>query len=565
MSAKRIHLLEPRLANQIAAGEVIERPASVVKELVENSLDADATRIEIDIVNGGLQLIRIRDNGTGICQADLPLAVSRHATSKVATLADVEYLQSLGFRGEALASISSVSRFVLTSNTADKDTGWQVKLEGNDMLPSLSPAAHPQGTTVEVAELFFNTPARRKFMRSEQTEWHHILELIKRIALSRFDVGFYLTHQQRNILQLRTAEGESARQRRLQDICGTTFVHHSVALECIAQDVKLSGWIGLPSDAPTLPSPQYFYINGRMVRDRLLLHAVRQAYEGLLPDGRHPVYVLYLELDPGAVDVNVHPTKHEVRFRESRLIHDFIFSHLRKTLMNDVPTLSSGQYQAPVLGHQVAEQMALYSVLQGTDTHPPLQSRKPALSQPKLGIPLGQLHTRYLLIQQPTGLGIIDLGMAYEQLIYKTLQQTLINDSVLKAQPLLIPATLAITESLQDLLEAKQALFNQCGIDLNLLGNQQVILRTLPAAFRNAEVTVILETLLVALKQQQSALTAEDILKALAKAYFAAAKQLELNEINELLHQLADDHSISQQCLVEFSLKDIGKLFSRDE
>ncbi len=558
MSQQRIRLLEPLLANQIAAGEVIERPASVVKELIENSLDAGASRIEIDIVEGGLQLIRIRDNGSGIHADDLPLAVSRHATSKVASLTDLEYLQSLGFRGEALASICSVSRFALTSCTPAEATGWQVKVAGREMQPTLTPAPHPPGTTVEVADLFFNTPARRKFLRSAQTEWLHILELIKRIALSRFDVGFYLNHQQKSILQLRIADNESARLRRLQDISGASFIKNSTFLEFTASSLKLWGWAGLPSQAPTQPSPQYFYVNGRMIRDRLLLHAVRQAYEALLPEGRHPVYVLYLEVEPSTVDVNVHPTKHEVRFRDARLIHDFIFSSLRKAIAQSLGE-QTDEILSPVV-YQVAEQMALYPISPRAIDDSVQQST--AVAPMTLGIALSQLHGRYLLIQQPLGLGIIDLALAYEAWFYASLQASLQSDKALKSQPLLMPATLTTTENIQQLVEMKQEIFKQCGMDIAVLTNQQLILRALPAELRNTDMTHLCAALEAVLEQQQSALTTEDMLQVLAKCYFAPNKLLKNDEINQLLQKLAEDKTLRQRCLTQLSLNDISKLFS---
>ena len=561
MLVNRIHLLEPLLANQIGAGEVIERPASVVKELLENSLDAGASRIEIDIINGGLQLVRIRDNGVGIHQHDLSLAVSRHATSKVATLSDLEHLQSLGFRGEALASICSVSRFSLTSCTDSQDNGWQVKVEGRAMQPLLTPAAHPRGTTVEIADLFFNTPARRKFMRSEQTEWNSILELVKRAALSRFDVGFYLTHQQKNILQLRVADTEPARIRRLQEIGGANFARYSIALDTATQGISLWGWVGQPDEAPTQPNPQYFYVNGRMVRDKLLLHAVKQAYEGLLPAGRHPVYVLYLDIEPGAVDVNVHPAKHEVRFQESRLVHDFIFSRINKAIAGEAQQHFHPSSYASEPVHHVAEQMALYNAMHGATIEAVASPSPDTIKKPALGIPLGQMHARYLLLQQPAGLGIINVEKAYELLIYQSLTQTMNSEMQLLSQPLLIPTVISVTEAVSAAVEANQQLLRQCGFDLSALGEKQIVLRALPATFRNTDTNVLLENLLATLTRPVSAITVEDILSTLATCYFTAEKRLESKEIDELLDKLSEAQAIRQQCIAELSLNDLGMLF----
>ncbi|MEN3753370.1 DNA mismatch repair endonuclease MutL [Mangrovibacter yixingensis] len=321
-----IQVLPPQLANQIAAGEVVERPASVVKELVENSLDAGATRIDIDIERGGAKMIRIRDNGSGINKDELALALSRHATSKIASLDDLEAIMSLGFRGEALASISSVSRLTLTSRTADQQEAWQAYAEGRDMEVTVKPAAHPQGTTLEVLDLFYNTPARRKFMRTEKTEFAHIDEIIRRIALARFDVTINLSHNGKMVRQYRAVKEGTQEERRLGAICGTAFIEHALAIEWQHGDLGLKGWVVAPdSRSPANTDIQYSYVNGRMMRDKLINHAIRQACEDRLGQDQLPAYVLYLTVDPHQVDVNVHPAKHEVRFHQSRLVHDFIY------------------------------------------------------------------------------------------------------------------------------------------------------------------------------------------------------------------------------------------------
>ena len=332
-----IRLLTPRLANQIAAGEVVERPASVVKELVENALDAGARRVDIEVEQGGVKLIRVRDDGDGIDEADLPLALSRHATSKIENLDDLEAVASLGFRGEALASISSVSRLALTSRTERQEAASRVEVEGRDMDASISPAAHPVGTTVEVRDLFFNTPARRKFLRTEKTEFNHVEECVRRQALSRFDTGFTLRHNQRVIQSLRPAENPLDRERRIGSLCGQQFIDNTVVIDAEATGLKLWGWVALPTFSRSQADLQYFFVNGRVIRDRLVAHAVRQAYRDVLYNNRHPAFVLYLEVDPANVDVNVHPTKHEVRFRDGRLVHDFIFRTLHKALADVRP------------------------------------------------------------------------------------------------------------------------------------------------------------------------------------------------------------------------------------
>ena len=327
-----IKILPARLANQIAAGEVVERPASVIKELVENSLDSGATRIDIDIEKGGAKLIRVRDNGKGIAKDELGLALSRHATSKIHTLDDLEAIMSLGFRGEALASISSVSRLTLTSRPAAQEEAWSAYSEGRDMQVKLKPAAHPIGTTVEVLDLFFNTPARRKFLRTEKTEFAHIDELLKRIALSRFDVTINVRHNGKIIRQYRAAKNQLQTEKRIAAVCGNAFVRHMLRIELEHQGLKLHGWITTPEGARQQSDLQYCYVNGRMMRDKLINHAIRQSYEMSLKPDQFAAYVLFIELDPHQVDVNVHPAKHEVRFHQARLVHDFIYQALADAL-----------------------------------------------------------------------------------------------------------------------------------------------------------------------------------------------------------------------------------------
>lgn len=341
-----IKVLPPQLANQIAAGEVVERPASVVKELVENSLDAGATRIDIDIDRGGAKLIRIRDNGCGIGKDDLALALARHATSKITCLDDLEAILSLGFRGEALASISSVSRLILTSRTAEQNEAWQAYAEGRDMAVTVKPAAHPQGSTVEVLDLFYNTPARRKFMRTEKTEFTHIDEVVRRIALARFDVSVNLSHNGKLIRQYRAVKDRSQFSRRLASICSPAFVEHALEVEWSHGDLAIRGWVADPAGSRSLTDMQYCYVNNRMMKDRLINHAIRQAYQDQLKDDQQPAYVLYLDVDPHQVDVNVHPAKHEVRFHQSRLVHDFIYQAVMSVLQQaGAPVLDEPQLQ----------------------------------------------------------------------------------------------------------------------------------------------------------------------------------------------------------------------------
>ena len=327
-----IRLLSPQLANQIAAGEVVERPASVVKELVENSLDAGARRIEVDVAGGGARRIRVRDDGSGIPRDELALAVSRHATSKIGSLEDLEAVRSMGFRGEALASICSVSRATLTSACTDADSGWRLTINGHAEDTDLAPAAHPVGSTVEIRDLFFNTPARRKFLRTERTELQRIEDVLRRVALARMDVAFELHHDGRALKSWQPAADLAARERRVAQICGAPFMEQGARIEVEADGLRLSGWVASPTFSRSQPDLQFFFVNGRAIRDRTVAHAVRQAFQDVLYHGRHPAFVLFLELDPSRVDVNVHPTKHEVRFRDQRAVHDFLFRSLRQAL-----------------------------------------------------------------------------------------------------------------------------------------------------------------------------------------------------------------------------------------
>ena len=328
----KIQLLDSRLANQIAAGEVVERPASVLKELLENALDAGSESISVDVEQGGVKLVRVRDNGNGIDRDDLPLALSRHATSKIRGLDDLEAIGTLGFRGEALAAISSVSRLTLASNVEGEAEGWQVSVEGRDMAPTVAPAGHPRGTTVTMRDLFFNTPARRRFLRTEKTEFNHLEEVFRRIALSEFNTAFRLTHNQKVIHQLPAGLDDTLRAARVAKLCGKGFMEQAVAVDVERDGLRLHGWMGLPTFSRSQADLQYFYVNGRVIRDKVVSHAVRQAYADVLYHGRHPAYVLFLELDPAMVDVNVHPTKHEVRFREQRMVHGFLYSSLHRAI-----------------------------------------------------------------------------------------------------------------------------------------------------------------------------------------------------------------------------------------
>ncbi len=383
---RRIRVLDPRLANQIAAGEVVERPASVVKELIENAIDAGSRRIEVELEAGGTRLIRVRDDGSGIGEDDLPLALSRHATSKIVSLEELEGVASLGFRGEALASISSVSRLELVSNAAEDPTaGWRVVAEGRNMESRVSPAPHARGTSVMVRDLFFNTPARRKFLRMEKTEFGHVEEAFRRQALSRFDIGWTLRHNQKTLHQLRPGDDPVSRERRVAALLGKAFLENALHLDLEASGLRLWGWVGLPTHSRAQADQQYFFVNGRVVRDRLVAHAVRQAYRDVMFSGRHPVFVLYLEVDPAVVDVNVHPTKHEVRFRDGRLVHDFLFSSLHRALGEARAGHSGAGQPVGDAGEEEAAEPAAASAQAGEPTG--IEERSPRWQQQPMALP----------------------------------------------------------------------------------------------------------------------------------------------------------------------------------
>lgn len=502
-----IRILPPQLANQIAAGEVVERPASVVKELVENSLDAGANQIEIDIEKGGSKLIRVRDNGSGIAEQELVLALSRHATSKITDLDDLEAITSLGFRGEALASISSVSRLTLTSKTVEQSAAWQASAAGRDMQVEVRPAAHPVGTSIEVLDLFFNTPARRKFLRTDKTEFSHIDELIKRLALSRYDVTWQLSHNGQAVRRLKAATTDEQRQKRVAALCGKVFAENAAFIENQYGDVRIWGWIVQPQACSNQLQCQYSYVNGRMMRDKLLNHAIRQAYGDMLSAEQQPAFVLYLELDPRQVDVNVHPAKHEVRFHQARLIHDFVVSALGDALIqlttpqvvagtaNQVQETAAYQYQPEQPASYQAGRNSIYSSHQpgvaavkrelsywqhshkAANAQPPATAElqpataalSPAASMQQTDTPL-IVRNRYLLKQQSDDVLLIDL--------VPTLSAYFSANRV-TAVSLLLPLRISVnTAQLRKLTQLADN-FSGAGFDL-LLTDNTVIVRAVP-------------------------------------------------------------------------------------
>jgi DNA mismatch repair protein MutL len=588
------------LANQIAAGEVVERPASVVKELLENSLDAGACNIVLEIEHGGMRVIRIRDDGDGICKDDLALALCRHATSKIMELDDLEKVATLGFRGEALPSISSVSRLRLSSRAADSDSGWQVEGNGSDIVAEPTPAAHPVGTTVEVRDLFFNTPARRKFLRTEKTEFNHLEDVVKRVALSHFQVGITLQHNNRAVQSLRPAEKLTEMEQRVASVCGKAFMENALRIEFEASGLRLTGWIAAPVFSRSQTDLQYFYVNGRMVRDKLVSHAIRQAYQDVLYHGRHPAYVLYLELEPQWVDVNVHPTKHEVRFRESRLVHDFLFRALHRTLAETHPAAAETQNDETVSvshSHDHAPAAGAYKPL-STQQHMPLRAREQmpayqALHQvaladlqvapadfiaaqeqpmPPLGYALAQLHGIYILAQNAAGLVVVDMHAAHERITYERMKENFAGEGI-RSQPLLVPVSIMVSEREANAAEDYRDIFTELGFEIDRMGTETLAIRQVPSMLRYANVeTLIRDVLADVITYGNSNRIREEI-----NAVFStmachgavrANRRLTVPEMNALLRDMertdrSDQCNHGRPTWVQLGMDELDKLFMR--
>ena len=542
-----IKQLPSHLINQIAAGEVVERPASAIKELLENSLDAGATQIDIDIEQGGVKRIRVRDNGRGISKEDLSLALSRHATSKIESLDDLESVLSFGFRGEALPSIASISRLTLSSRAKDEEQAWQLHGSGQEQFDDPEPCSHAIGTTIDVRDLFFNVPARRKFLKTEKTEFRHLEEVVKKVALSRFETGFTLRHNQKTVLNLRPATNIEMAERRVSEICGPAFTEQSIRVEHEGADLRLTGWIGLPTFSRSQADLQYFYVNHRIVKDRVVTHAVRQAYQDVLYHGRHPAYVLFLDIDPVKVDVNAHPTKHEVRFRESSLVHGFLYRSLHRTLadlrpqdqltgsadastpqVDTTPTNSlkaslnyaSMSEQRP-LHIPVNQQVDLYRRLHGSDgvaespatgmdtpqafpqsntytknssiysntqhSMPVQVDHEKTGEAPPLGFAVAQLHGIFILAQNTQGLIIVDMHAAHERITYEYLKRSMAADSI-RSQPLLVPLAISVSKKEADCSDTHKETFEQLGFSLDRLSPEKITIRAVPSLLKSADV-----------------------------------------------------------------------------
>jgi len=589
---RRIRQLSELVANQIAAGEVVERPASLVKELLENSLDAGATQIEVRTQSGGVKQVLVRDNGWGIHRDDLRLAVNRHATSKIFDAQDLNAVASLGFRGEALASMGSVARLSMTSRSADAAEGFGIEIEGDREI-AFAPRPHPTGTTVEVTDLFYNTPARRKFLKAERTEQAHIDRVLRCVSLSRFDVGFELQQGAgRSKLTLPAGKPES----RLARVLSQEFVHQSIAIDEVSAEMRLHGWVGLPTHSRSQADQQYFYVNGRVVRDKLVAHAIRQAYRDVLFHGRHPVFVLFLDVPPSVVDVNVHPTKHEVRFRDSRMIHDFVFGMLNRALRAVRP----GDVQAPV-PPQTADVVATQSGLNliadipapyvfqrhsgsGVRRTPATsgettQHNAPVVAEadtavPPLGFAIAQLHGIYILAQNADGLVVVDMHAAHERITYENLKVQMAQGEVAR-QRLLVPLLVNVSEAEAELVEDLAPALVALGLVIERSGQQAVAVREVPALLASGDVEALTRDLLAdfaefgstqAIEREQ-----ETLLGTMAcHGSVRANRQLTIAEMNSLLRTMESTENAGQcnhgrpTYLVQ-SLTDLDQLFLRGQ
>jgi len=616
----RIQQLSPQLADQIAAGEVVERPASVVKELLENSLDAGADDISIDIHQGGLRSIRISDNGYGIVAEDLALAVTRHATSKIHSFDDLHSVLSLGFRGEALPSIASVSQLCLQSRRHESENGWKICVHGGVIQSKPEPVPQSPGTQVLVQDLFYNTPARRKFLRTDKTEFGHILNVVQRIALSRFELALQLVHNQKTVLQLKKSENMAQQLKRVTKICGPSFGDHAIAVEAQVSGLSLRGWIAAPAFSRSQADQQYFYVNGRIVRDKVVNHAVRQAFQDVLHHSRHPAYVLYLQIEPQAVDVNVHPTKHEIRFRQSREVHGFILHTLKRAIASHSPQqalVGTGEDDLPrhdSLGSDKAvllqqDSLALHSFAthdpasryHGTSVRAPSFSSTAVRDQltgyqglyadgeatipnrvvseatarlAPLGYALGQLHGVYILAQNQHGLVVVDMHAAHERIVYERLKETQLGEGI-KSQPLLVPVSVAVSEKEVQLVEQQQDLFEQMGLNLQVMGKEAIVIREVPVLLRHSDVAALVRDVLSDLMEhQRSDRVREEQHQLLATmachGSVRANRKLSIEEMNSLLRDIEETER-SAQCnhgrptWIQMDMKSLDKLFLRGQ
>ncbi len=558
-----IQQLPSHLINQIAAGEVVERPASVVKELLENSIDAGARSVHIDIVAGGQKLIQIRDDGKGIEREELALALSRHATSKISSLDDLEAIASLGFRGEAMPSIASVARVTLSSRVIGADSAWQVVADDGEISEPI-PAAHPDGTTVEVHDLFYNTPARRRFLRTERTEYGHIERWVRRLALSRPGIAFTMTHNRRTVLKLLAAANEELRRQRMAKICGDAFAEQCVYLERETEGIALSGWIGLPTFNRSQPDLQYWFVNGRSISDKTLSHAARHAYRDVLFHGRYPAYVLDLTMDPAGVDANAHPAKHEVRFRDGRRVHGVVSQAIEVALKDTKP---GGHNVAPIAmtRDSVFSQRAMplttgpstsavrdtLAVYRSMATAPAFdQAHEQAVDVPPLGFAIAQLAGIYILAENAEGLVVVDMHAAHERIVYEKLKRGY-DDRDLVRQPLLVPETISVAESEATLVEQSGHVFEKLGLVVDRSGPTSLTIREVPALLKGADAESLLRDVLADLAESGHSNrvddASDDYLATMACHHSVRANRLlTLEEMNALLREMESTERADQ-------------------
>ena len=655
LNLRRIHTLEPALANQIAAGEVIERPASVVKELLENSIDAGATELIIRVAQGGSTLIEIIDNGRGIHAEDLPLAVTRHATSKIQTADDLHAIVSLGFRGEALASIAAVSRLTLVSSQTEDGVGYQVEVNGTAFdHQDIQAVAAQKGTHIRVQDLFFNVPARRKFLKKAGTEFGHIEEIVRRLALTHFDIRFVLEHNDSIKLNLPIADSGELRFQRVQQLLGRNFVENAYWIDADSVTMHLSGWLGHPSDARSQADLQYVYVNGRIVKDKTISHALRMAYDGILHGHQHAAYLLFLEVEPENIDVNVHPTKHEIRFLNQREVHEFVRHYAKETLAQfqtataDLATAMKADsveqaapyvvqplYQEQFQLHKSAQTNPLNSYEQRVDadhvsnpaasgsdlltefdrSHPqtvqysqamqgsyqgsqqlnnalksylaPLRDVDPqdstsvayesttAVDEHPLGIAIAQLHGIYILAQNSEGLIIVDMHAAHERIVLQQMKAAWDKPEFWTSQQLLIPKVISISRMQAMRVDDLKPQLARLGLEIDQYGDEQVIVRGVPAILHKADFAELIPELLNDLDpndEAQALLQKRDHILAGMACHSAvrAHRMLSLSEMNALLRQM-EQTEFASQCnhgrptWRAFPLAQLDKLFARGE
>ena len=616
MTRQAIEALPSYLADQIAAGEVVERPASVVKELLENALDSGATSIDIWIEEGGEKSIVISDNGSGIPKDELLLAVSRHATSKIKTGADLAEVGTLGFRGEALASISSVSRFEIVSRHESDKAAWLLRSEGEGAWSTLKPASGNVGTRISVTDLFFNTPARKKFLRAAKTEFTHIDQLVKRVMLSRPEISFKLLHNQKVVRQVQAVTDQNSLIKRLSQLVGKPFVEQSLEITCEAQDIRITGWVGLPTFNRSQTDMQYLFVNGRIVRDRLLSYAVKQAYTDVLYHGRHPAYLLFLEIPNALVDVNVHPAKYEVRFANGRWVYDFLRRSIRDFVAKPVASESgSGASLNQAMGlpstgsfssgspaffskglsqQDVQKAMAFQQPNESSSVNRELQSmidqrRKEGVAEPvtaydsvltdssntpRLGFAKAQLHGVYILAENQHGLVLVDMHAAHERVVYERFKKQWESDRLI-SQPLLVPIAMALDASQIAVWQSNQAGFNKLGFEIEPLGPEQLKITAVPALLVKSDVVGLINDMIADLSVAGQTQQVEDLINEMLSTMAChgavrANRQLTLAEMNALLREMevterSDQCNHGRPTWVQISMEQLDSLFMRGQ